>query len=165
MIDVLVSRPTWVAPEFETGLAGFLGLLKDLGLQPRTLGATDYPAKAPLDEVIRLLDSCAGIVVLGYPQVVATAGTLKGQPIPNPLALATEWNHIEAGLGYARNLPLLVIHHVGIGRGVFDHGAIPNFIYEVDLTDPAWPLSANVRGAVKTWKGDVLTPKQALRPA
>jgi hypothetical protein len=159
MIDVFISRPTWVAGEFEKGLAGFLGLLTDLGLRPRTLGATDYPNKAPLDEVIRLMESCAGVVILGYPQIVATSGTVKGQQIAGQLALATEWNHIEAALAYARGLPLLVIHHIGIKRGIFDRGAISSFIYELDLTDPAWPLFEKVRGAVQTWKTRVLTPK------
>lgn len=161
MIDVFVSRPTWVAPEFERGLAGFLGLLEDMDLKPRTLGATDYPNKAPLDEVIRLMDRCAGVVILGYPQIVATAGTVRNQGISGQLVLPTEWNHIEAGLAYARGLPLLVIHHTGIGRGIFDRGAISSFIYELDLTDPAWPLLEKVRGAVQTWKTDVLgVPKR-----
>jgi len=163
MIDVFVSRPTWVAPEFERGLAGFLGLLRSVGLEPRTLGTTDYPAKAPLDEVIRLMDCCAGAVILGYPQVLVTSGTVKGQPVWPDLSLATEWNHIEAALGYARGLPLLLVHHKGVGRGVFDHGAIPNFVYAIDLADPAWPLSDAVRGAVQSWKADVETRKSARR--
>lgn len=118
MIDVFVSRPTWIPEEFREGLEGFLGLLKALELEPRTLGATDYPTKAPLDEVISLLDQCGGAVILGYPQIVVREGIVKGKTVQNEL-LATEWNHIEAGLAYARALPLLVIHHIGVGRGIF----------------------------------------------
>jgi hypothetical protein len=156
MIDVFVSRPTWVAPSFRHGLEGFLGLLSSLGLNPRTIGATDYPTKAPLDEVIRLMDRCAGAVILGYPQIIAVAGTIKDQVLSAPLVLPTEWNHIEAALAYARELPLLVIHHNGVFRGIFDRGAISRFIYELNLEDPAWPLLASVRGAIETWKRDVL---------
>lgn len=166
MIDVFVSRPTWVPAEFSKGLDGFLGFLVSLGFQPRTLGSTDYPAKAPLDEVIRLLDACRGLIVLGYPQIVVTAGSVKGTPAPPNMCLSTEWNHIEAGLGYARGLPLLVIHHVGVTRGIFDHGALPNFIHSIDLSDPAWALSPAVQGAVKSWKSDVLsgTSKETSSP-
>jgi hypothetical protein len=168
MIDVFVSRPTWVADNFRAGLEHFLGFLGSVGLKPRTIGATDYPSKAPLDEVIRLMDCCAGAVILGYPQIVATAGSLKDQSLQAPLTLPTEWNHIEAGLAYARGLPLLVIHHRGVCRGIFDRGAISSFVYELDLEEPAWPLSDQVRGAVENWKGHVLergaTPNEGTSP-
>jgi hypothetical protein len=145
-----------VDPKFAAGLDGFIQFLTSLDLYPRTLGKTDYPSRAPLDEVITLLDDCAGAVILGYPQIEVTAGLLKGQNIREPLLLPTEWNHIEAGLAYARRLPLLVIHHVGVGRGIFDRGATPTFLYERDLSAPAWPLSPDLQGAINKWKRDCL---------
>ena len=157
MKSVFVSRPTWVDPKFQKGLDGFLRVLAGLDLQPRTIGTTDYPSKAPLAEVIKLMELCSGAIILGYPQIVATAGYLKDKPISTDVVLPTEWNHIEAGLAYAREIPLLVIHHQGISRGIFDRGAIANFIYEVDLADPAWPLRPEVQGAIANWKNDVLT--------
>jgi hypothetical protein len=61
MTYVFVSRPTWVAPNFEKGLASFLRLLENMKLKPRTLGAGgDYPSKSPLDEVIALMNECPG---------------------------------------------------------------------------------------------------------
>lgn len=160
MIDVFLSRPTWVDSRFQRGLDGFVGLLAAAGMKPRTLGITDQAAIGPLDEVIRLLDECSGAVILGYPQVVVTAGTVKDQSVGEPIELATEWNHIEAGLAHARGIPLLVVHHHGVRRGVFDHGAIPNFIHSKDLSDPAWALSEQIRGAVDRWKRDVVTPRR-----
>jgi hypothetical protein len=157
IVDVFVSRPTWVATEFEGGLAAFLRVLHSLDLTPRTLGATDYPSKAPLDEVIALMDKCAGAVILGYPQLVVETGQLKGMPVDHTLELATEWNHIEAGLAYARGLPLLVIHHRGVRRGIFDRGAMSAFLYEADLTKPGWPVEEGIHGAVQKWKRDCLT--------
>jgi len=158
MIDVFVSRPTWVSAEFEPGLTGFLGFLKNLEINGRTLGATDYPSKSPLDEVISLMDQCAGAVILGYPQIVVTQGAIKDKVIQEDFYLPTEWNHIEAGLAYARGLPLLVIHHLGVKRGIFDRGAIGGFLYERDLTKPAWPLAADLQGAIGKWKKDCLSP-------
>jgi hypothetical protein len=156
-VDVFVSRPTWVAAEFEAGLAAFLRVLRSLDLTPRTLGATDYPSKAPLDEVIALMDKCAGAVILGYPQLVVETGHLKGVPINQALELPTEWNHIEAGLAYARGLPLLIIHNRGVRRGIFDRGAMSAFLYEADLTKPGWPVEEGIHGAVQKWKNDCLT--------
>ena len=159
MIEVFVSRPSWIAQSFETGLSGFLDFLKVLDLNPRTLRTTDDPSRAPLDEIISLLDLAAGAVILGYPQIEVTAGSLKGQEIRAPLLLSTEWNHIEAGLAYARGLPLLVIHHVGVNRGIFDRGATPASLYERDLAIPHWPLDPDLQGAVKKWKQDCLARK------
>lgn len=98
MVDVFLSRPTSIDASFLDGLAQFMERLEDLGLRPHTLGISDYPTKAPLDEVIRLLDRCRGAVILGYPQIEVSRGLLKGNPITNPFLLPTEWNHIEAGL-------------------------------------------------------------------
>src|SRR5690242_11371801 len=113
-MDIFVSRPTWVPEEFRGGIEGFLRLLHAMGVTPRTLGTTDYPSKAPLDEVIDLLDACAGAVILGYPQIRVAGGFVKDKPVTEELLLPTEWNHIEAGLAYARGLPLLVVHHEGV---------------------------------------------------
>lgn len=65
MVDVFGSRPTWVYESFRPGLEGFLDMLHGFGLTARTLGTTDYPHRAPLDEVIQLLSKCRGAVILG----------------------------------------------------------------------------------------------------
>jgi hypothetical protein len=155
--NVFLSRPTWIPPEFAKGLDAFVSLLATLELSPRTLGTTDYPSRAPLDEVIALIEKCSGAIILGYPQVVVTAGSVKGTPISGPLSLPTEWNHIEAGLAHARGLPLLAIHHVGVRRGIFDRGSMNAFLYERDLSDPAWPVAADLLGAIKNWKAQCLS--------
>lgn len=156
MIDIFLSRPTWVHAHFQPGLDGFIRMLKGFDLNPRTIGTTDQPRKAPLQEVIELLEKCKGAIVLGYPQITVSQGFVKDKQIATELFLATEWNHIEAGLAYARNLPLLVIHHVGLTRGIFDRGAMPSFLYERDLAQAHWPLEADLCGAVENWKDDCL---------
>jgi hypothetical protein len=155
-MEVFVSRPTWIHDSFREGLRVFLTRLSDLGINARTLGATDQPTRAPLDEVISLLDKCRGAVILGYPQIQINTGQLKNQWLEAPLSLPTEWNHIEAGLAYARKLPLLVIHHVGIARGIFDRGALNSFLFERDLTDSAWASTEDIGGAIRSWRDNVL---------
>jgi len=156
MIDVFVSRPTWTPSSFEAGLGRFFAFLDSHDLRPRTLGSTDYPAASPLDEVISLMARCRGAIILGYPQLEIVTGRVKGVDLDTPLVLPTEWNHIEAGLAYASGLPLLLIHHSGITRGIFDRGAINRFVHEVDLEAHDWVLSPPVAGALKTWKAEVV---------
>ncbi len=155
-MNVFVSRPTWLHESFRQGLDVFLTRLNDLDLIPHTLGATDYPTKAPLDEVIQLLDKCRGAVILGYPQIEIEAGSLRDRRIEARILLPTEWNHIEAGLAYARRLPLLVIHHIGIARGIFDRGALNSFLFERDLQDPTWAVGEDISGAIRSWRDNVL---------
>jgi hypothetical protein len=127
MIDIFLSRPTIIPSDYSAGIDGFNSLLKAAGMQPHTIGVSQYPSEAPLEEVIQLLDSCKGMIVLGVPQIEIVKGAVKGVEITSPLVLATEWNHIEASLAYARNLPMLVIQHHTVSRGIFDRGPWANF--------------------------------------
>lgn len=151
MTNIFLSRPTFIPEQFKLGIDNFLKILNNLKLTPRTIGVSDYPNDSPLDEVIRLLKDCKGSIVLGLPQLIVTNGILKEIPLNSTLALATEWNHIEASLAYAKDLPLLIIHDQSVTRGVFDHGAVGKFIYSVDMTRSDWVLSDSIQGAIKTW--------------
>lgn len=156
MENIFISRPNWVEEPYRKGLEIFLTRLNDLELRPRTLGATDYPTKAPLDGVIEIMNQCKGAVILGYPQISINSGLIKGKAVEDHILLSTEWNHIEAGLAYSRKLPLLVIHHIGINRGIFDRGALNSFLFSKDLTDPAWSNEEDISGAIRSWRDEVL---------
>ncbi len=152
MKDIFLSRPNWVGPEFKQGLEAFTNILKSYEMNPRTLGVSDYPVNTPLDEVISIMDQCVGTIILGYPQIEVKEGVLKGETIDSSVILATEWNHIEAGLAYAKGLPLLVIHHKGVQRGIFDRGAISKFLHEVDLSNSTWFSEEPIIGAISAWR-------------
>jgi hypothetical protein len=152
MVDVFVSRPTWVAPEFLPGLEVFYTYIKALGINPRTLGVSDYPSNSPLDEVIDLVDECSGGIILGYPQIVLEAGTIKNAKINSPVTLGTEWNHIEAALVHAKRKPLLVVHHTGVSRGIFERGTFGGFVHQYDMSLPQWAISQAFAGALNNWK-------------
>jgi hypothetical protein len=164
MIDVFISRPTWIAEEFREGLTGFLSFLDTHDIKPRTLGATDYPTESPLDEVITIIEQCKGVIILGYPQIYVTEGKIKEKETGD-FILPTEWNHIEAALAYMKKMPLLIIHHKGISRGVFEHGAISKYIYQKDLSKPNWFLSEDMTGALKKWKSSIKEPQIITKPA
>ena len=149
-MDIFLSRPTVIDASFSEGLEIFISQLQALGIKPRTLGVTDYPSNSPLDEVLELMEMCKGAIILGYPQIEIKKALLKNNEIFD-LKLATEWNHIEASLAYALKLPLLIIHHTGVVRGIFDRGTINNFIYERDLTKPGWCVESDINGAINRW--------------
>lgn len=151
-MHVFVSRPTWVPSEFKAGLDTFLKSLAHMGITPRTLGSSDYPSKAPLDEVIGIMNECQGAIILGYPQIKISEGSIKETQLTNEITLATEWNHIEAALAYSKGIPLLVIHHTNVSRGIFDRGVMNVFLHCIDLTSPTWSMNASLDGALEKWK-------------
>jgi len=153
-VHIFVSRPTWVFPEFEAGLEVFLTSIKNMGLTPRTLGSTDYPSKAPLDEVIEIMDECKGAIILGYPQLLITEGKVKDDELESELLLPTEWNHIEAALAYSKGIPLIMFRHQGVSRGVFDRGVMNAFVHEVNLASPTWSMDPALNGAIQKWKSN-----------
>lgn len=151
MINVFLSRPTWIDKQYAPGLKAFINYLKRKGLTPRTLGATDYPTDSPLDEVISLMKTCNGVIILGYPQIIVQTGMIKDQKIGTPIALGTEWNHIEAALAYSLHIPLLVLHDLSVSRGIFDRGALNSFIYSVQFSKASWHTEKQIAGALSTW--------------
>jgi ribosomal protein S27AE len=159
MINIFLSRPNFIEDQFQKGLDCFISHLSSHELSPRTVGSTDYPTVSPLDTVINLMKQCKGAIILGYPQIIMETGKIKNNKIEMPICMPTEWNHIEAALAYAMDIPLLLIHHRGITRGVFDRGTMNSFIYEKDLSDPSWPLSQDIIGAFKQWKSNLKNSK------
>jgi hypothetical protein len=149
---IFLSRPNVLPTAFETGVERFLRFLDGHRLVYKTIGSTVVPIGSPFQEVLDALQVCAGVIVLGIPQIEVASGVLKRSPLTAPLTLASEWNHIEATLALVLKKPTLVIHHPTVSRGIFDRGAFPVFIHSTDMTSPNWPWEPNVAGAFETWK-------------
>ena len=163
MKHIFLSRPNWVPDTFQAGVDNFYNLLASYSLTPRTIGVSDYPSEFPLDEVIKLMKQCEGTIILGIPQIEIVSGKIKDIEINIPQQLGTEWNHIEGALAHSLNQPILVIHHLGVGRGIFDRGACNAFLHNVDMTDAAWAISKPISGALTNWKSK-LTKADRIAP-
>lgn len=81
-------------------------------------------------------------------------GSIKDSTITSPIVLPTEWNHIEASLAYSKSLPIMVLHHKGVSRGVFDRGVMNAFIHEVEFSKRSWCMEASLNGAFQKWKSN-----------
>ncbi len=161
-MDIFLSRPTWIHDSYKTGLRTLDTQLKNLDIIPRTLGISDYPSKAPLDEVIELMGKCQGAIILGIPQISVTAGLFKADAIDNPFDLATEWNHLEAALAYSLGLPIVIIKHESVSRGIFDRGVLNAFVHSIDMKQPAWSMEEAINGSLIQWKQNCLSGKGNL---
>ena len=148
-IPVFVSCPTALNPPQEASKRLVLRELDRLGLEPRALGASDYPNELPLKEVHVIAKHCSGGVILGFEQFRTKAGTWKQdtkqeKTINDLLRLPTPWNHLEAGVLFSLGLPLLVFKEDGIAGGIFDSGVTDVFVH----TMPSSPASASQKKAL-----------------
>jgi hypothetical protein len=135
--------------------------LEDLNLEPRALGRSDYPTGLPLREVIAIARRCAGGVILGFEQFLATAGVARrgtereSKLGKSPRAFPSPWNHLEAGILATMGLPLLVFREDGIDGGIFDPGVTDVFIHPM----PKRPMKEDVEDALHDvflkWQGVV----------
>lgn len=156
-MDIFLSRPTWIHESYRLGLRTLVTQLSNLELTPRTLGVSDYPSKAPLDEVIELMEKCQGAIVLGIPQIHVASGNVKSETIDVPFDMATEWNHLEAALAYSLGLPIIVIKHATVSRGIFDRGVLNAFVHSVDMVHPAWSTEESINGSLRQWKENCIS--------
>jgi hypothetical protein len=136
--------------------------LESLGLEPRTLGRTDYPSDYPLREVLVIARHCSGGVILGFEQLAADTATVKRgtkseRHIASPTLHPSPWNHLEAGVLFALGLPLLVFKEEGIDGGVFDAGGTDVFVHRM----PTGRLQASsgqaLRDVLLNWQRRVRT--------
>lgn len=133
LIPVFVSCPTSLSPEQDYARKLILDQLTRLHLEPRALGRSDYPTELPLREVYVIAKHCAGGVILGFEQFRADGGVFKpGTPDERAesgiVSHPTPWNHLEAGILYGLQLPLLIFRQPGITGGVFDPGVTDVFV-------------------------------------
>lgn len=116
--------------------------LNRLQLEPRALGTSDYPSDFPLREVYVIAKHCSGGLVLGFRQFTATAGIWKqGTKDQKRLSrgqsehFPTPWNHLEAGILFGLQLPLLIFREEPMTGGVFDEGVTDVFIHNMPAGD------------------------------
>jgi hypothetical protein len=113
-IPIFVSAPSTLLPRQQKTRNDLWALLDNENLEQRALGKSDYPSGLPLHEVHTIAKHCAGSVILGFSQYVARKGVLKGRRENVERKFPTPWNHLEAGILFSLQLPLMVFREEGI---------------------------------------------------
>ncbi|HEU5110903.1 MAG TPA: hypothetical protein VFT95_20370 [Micromonosporaceae bacterium] len=135
-IPVFVSMPTVLSDRQLASRRIVERLVRDMGLEERRLGESDYPHKYPLKEVYAIARHCSGGLILGFEQMRVTAGlvkpeTPKEEAIGAPVAVPTPWNNLEAGILFGLGLPLMIFREKGVSGGVFDNGVTDVFVHRM----------------------------------
>ena len=127
--SIFLSLPTRRTPAQESVCDRLASLLHRRGLETATLSRRDYPPSDAMSEIYRRMTGCAGIVVFGLHHGDAAASESP--------AGATPWTHLEAGMAYACNLPLLIVRQPGVASGAFDPSVAGHQTHLFDL-DESW---------------------------
>jgi hypothetical protein len=151
-IPVFVSCPTSLSPKQEAARGVILGELKKLGLEGRALGRSDYPTDYPLREVAVIARHCSGGVILGFEQFrteqgIWKPGSSESKEVTSLVSFPTAWNHLEAGILFSLQLPILVFKDPFVSGGVFDSGVTDVFIHKIPVP-PLKPADKKGLGAV-----------------
>lgn len=160
-IPVFLSCPTMLSPDQTAARELIVDQMGHFGLEPRAIGRSDYPADFPLREVLTLARHCSGGIILGFKQFEAASGTWKrdtpeAETVQSPVAFATEWNQLEAGILFALGKPLLIFREGRVQGGVFDPGGTDVFVQA--MPDPTSCLAAtatDLRELLLRWQEKV----------
>ena len=158
-IPIFLSSPTSLSAPQEASRKVIVDLLKELNLEPRALGRSDYPTELPLREVLVIAKHCAGGIILGFKQFMASGGILKPgtkfeKATVEQVMFPTPWNHLEAGILFSLGRPLMVFKEKGISGGVFDHGVTDVFVNDMPTSGTQ---KNHLREAMLKWRDRVGT--------
>lgn len=134
---VFISVPSQRARDEQAVLDSFFRALADHGLEHEELVPGEYPSFGALAEVKRRMATCSAAAVFGFRQVhIDDAVVLPGRPGSAAIKdtdLPTPWNHIEAGMAFTLDLPLLVITPPGASHGIFDRRISEQSVHHLPL--------------------------------
>ncbi|MEW6084041.1 MAG: hypothetical protein AB1607_05525 [Chloroflexota bacterium] len=113
MTDIFISVGRISASEEDDFLHAVENILKSHGLNPRTVGRTDFADENPFQKVLHVMKECSGIIVIASERMVFERGIEFPKSIEKTglrqVFMPTIWNQIEAAMAYALHLPMLVI--------------------------------------------------------
>ncbi len=137
-ISVFLSYPKPFNDEQEGFVHSVTDYLVSRGLEPRTLGVTDYDIDSPLKAIRRLMLESNGLITIAFKRAVIKNGagkpstdqeySLDGQWLTSP------YSHIEPAMAFQIGLPVLILRENGvIEDGILEKGVLGSYMPEFDL--------------------------------
>jgi hypothetical protein len=129
--------------------------LRGHGLEPRTLGVTDYDMDAPLKAIRRLMLESNGLITVAFRRMLVVEGRSRPDadlPGVKEALIRNAWFtspycQIEPAMAYQLGLPTLILRERGVHQeGLLEKGVVgtymPEFSIDADAADylesPEW---------------------------
>lgn len=132
------------------------------GLEPRTLGVTDYDVDAPLKAIRRLMLESNGLITVAFRRTLVKIG--EGKPgTAEAYSVVDKWltspySHIEPAMAFQIGLPTLILRENGVvADGILEKGVVGTYMPEFDLSNPSGSYlnSAEWGQIIRKWEGYV----------
>jgi hypothetical protein len=137
-VSVFLSYPKPFNKQQENFVCELSEYLNERGLEPRTLGVTDYDMDAPLKAIRRLMFESNGLITVAFRRAQILQG--KGKPeTAEEYSLDNQWltspySHIEPAMAFQIGLPVLVLREQGvIADGVLEQGVFGTYMPEFNI--------------------------------
>ena len=165
-ISVFLSYPTPCFSRQRDFIAKISDFLKAQGLEPRTLGVTDYDMDTPLKAIRRLMIESNGLITVAFRRTYIEKGTQRYRSDIDELQetqmdgkwMTTPWPHIEAAMAYQLGLPILIYREKGVvDDGILERGVVGLYMPEFDLDKlkDDYFMSPEWSGIIGKWEGYV----------
>jgi hypothetical protein len=94
--------------------------LRSHNCEPQTVGRSKYSGRQPVQAARDTIGDCAGAVVVAFERTRILQGVDRPEGA-RPTQIVDEshptiWNHMEASMAYANNLPILTVVQRGVKR-------------------------------------------------
>ena len=140
-ISVFLSRPNPYLKRQQQFLDEISSYLHERGLEPRTLGVTDYDLDAPLTAIRRLMLESNGLITIAFRRTSIIEAISKPESDLNQRSsnlskqwLTSPWAHIEPAMAFQLGLPILIIRELGVVEdGILEKGVTGLYLPAFDL--------------------------------
>ena len=163
MIEVFISHPT-PCNKYQTNFLKLIDeKLEKYGLTPVNLGKKNWNYKKPLLPIKKLISTCKGAIIIGlerhhsfigYEKEMSTKKDDKKELIHK--YSSTPWVHIEGGMAYQADLPLLILKESKIfPEGILDPNNSDSYIFEFQIEKNWKKLSPEMEKIIESWIDEI----------
>ena len=164
-ISVFLSYPKPYLQMQKDFIEAISKYLLSRGLEPRTLGVTDYDMEEPLTAIRRLMLESNGLLTIAFRRGYIEKGI--GRPSSDidesNYDLSGQWItsaycQIEPAMAFQLGLPILILRERGvIAEGILEKGVTGTYLPEFDLKNQAdtYLNSREWRQLIGKWEGFV----------
>lgn len=139
-ISVFLSYPKPYLNRQEEFINRITKYLNERGLEPRTLGVSDYDMDAPLAGIRRLLIESNGLIAVAFRRSYIKEGICRpDSDNGNETDISDSWltspfSQIEPAMAFQIGLPILILREKGVlADGVLEKGVLGSYMPEFDL--------------------------------
>jgi len=150
---VFFSLPSQRTIEQQAHVERFTKILEEHSIFAEELPRSEYSRFGQLSEVRRRISGCSGAAIFGFSRLQGDENTPFPSATESPTIqrhlTPTPWNHIEAGIAFVLDLPVLVMLFTEFNQGIFDKTISEQSVFRL-LLDSDWSVDP-AKTALNDW--------------